>query len=293
MSDRIVEVAGFINHFWFTVLSEDDLKKQSGLKYISHAWNNDPYWYLWFDDRFGVYKMELKDARTIEGYDWQADFSIKYYPNEKESCYLGLSSLEKSYRESEIFHTHPAEGTGCPCHCLGNEGEKFTDLRHGTGAPAFKYTDMLPVDFFFAGHLFMAYKVGSGSLLRVKSQTRWRIAMTEDCTVVNHKGESLALLKKGDIDRDYAGFEICDFLFRRVVGSWALFNKYSYQQDCVWKGEGVGFLSDGKNLHPFPSSEIQKIIAQSELRQRAEDKMAPLADVDTIGMHNETAGKEV
>lgn len=282
-----------MNHFWFTVLSENILKKQSGLKYISHAWHHDPFWYLWFDDRSGVYKMELQNARTLEGYDWQADFIIKYYPTEKESCYSGLSSLEKFYRQSDVFHTRPAEGMSCPCHDLDQAGERFADLRHGTGIPAFKYIDLLPTDFFFAGHLFMAYKEGSGSIVRVKSQTSWRITMTEDSAMVNHNGDSSALLKKGEIDRDYAGFEICDFLYRRLVGSWMLFNQYSHHQDHIWKGEGVSFLSDGKNLFLFPSSDIQKIIVQSELRHRAEEKLVSLPDVDTMGMYKETEGKEV
>ena len=284
MSDRTIEVSGLMNHFWFTVLSEERFKKRSGLKYISHSWQNDPYWYLWFTDLCGVYKMELHDARTLDGFDWQADFIIKYYPSENESCYHGLSSLEKICRRSNIFHTQPADGYGCPCHAMDHDHKKFADLEKSTGVPALQNAEMMPSDFFYAGHLFIAFKDGAGSLLRVKSQTKWRVTITEDYAVADNEGDTIAVLKKGEVDRDYPGFEICDFLYRRFTGSWALFNQYSHHQERVWKGDGLNFFSDGQSLWPEPSPDIQKIIIQTALRCRSDDMLPLPADEDIACM---------
>jgi len=274
---------------WLNLFSNESLKKQVGLRYISHMWSDYPSWYLWLNDCQGVYKLELQAAQKIEDYDWLAEFTIKYYPSKEEDAYNGLSILEKLCRESEVFDSHPAEGHGsCPCHSLQSEvsGDRFKDLSHGTGVPSHRYSDIIPADFFYAGHLFVAFKEGTGSLIRVKSQTKWQITMTEDFAAADHRGDAIAVLKKGEIDRNYPGFEICNFFYRRFTRSWALFNQYSHHQERVWKGDGLNFFSDGQSLWPKPSLDIQKIITQTALRFRPEDILPSLADEDIAYMYS-------
>ena len=115
--DKTTEVAGLMNHLWLTLFSTEQLKANAGLKYISHTYDQYSSWYLWLDNSPGVFKLELRGAHEIEGYDWLAEFLIKYYPSESEEAFNKLSILEKICRQGEVFSGHPAEGpTGCSCH---------------------------------------------------------------------------------------------------------------------------------------------------------------------------------
>jgi hypothetical protein len=285
--DKTEEAAGFINHCWLTILSETFLKEQCGLRYISHMYDDNPYWYLWFSDCAGVYKCELLEAQTVEGYDWLAEFALKYYPRDTEVAYKGLSILEKTCRTGNAFHTHPPKGDcGCPCQSLPDEyaAKRFSEFSHDTGVPSYQFSNMIPADFFYAGDMSVAFKKDIGTLIRVKSQTNWRVILTDDYTIPNDNGSPSITLKKGQIDRDYPGFMITHFLYKQFVHCWTLFNKYIIQDERAWKGEGVLFKSDGQNLRPEPSLDIQKKIAQTSLRFRSEDILPSLTDEDIACM---------
>jgi hypothetical protein len=285
--DKTEEVVGFINSCWLTILSETFPKEQVGLKYISHMYDDNPYWYLWFSDCAGVYKCELLEARMVEGYDWLAEFAVKYYPRDTEAVYNGLSILEKACRAGNVFNTHPPDGPhGCQCHSLPDEheDERFSEFSHDTGAPSYQFSNTIPEDFFYAGNMSVAFKKDIGTLVRVKSQTTWRVIFTEDYAIPNDNGAPLIMVKKGEVDRDYPGFMITRFLYNKFVRCWALFNKYTTQDEHTWKGEGMLFKSDGQNLWPESSPDIQKIIAQTALRSRPEDVLPSPADEDIVCM---------
>ena len=106
MVDKTEEAVGFINNCWLAIISDTLLKEESGLKYISYMDDNNPYWHLWFADCAGVYKCELLGAQAVEGYDWLAEFTVKYYPIDTEIAYKGLSILEKACRAGNMFNTH-------------------------------------------------------------------------------------------------------------------------------------------------------------------------------------------
>jgi hypothetical protein len=233
-------VVGLLNHFWLTIFSEEDFRNQAGLKYISHMWDRFPYWYLWVTERSGVYKLELQETQDIDGYEWLAILNIKYYPQETEAYFNGLAVVEKLCRKSEIFRTHPAQGNGgCPCHSLAAKGEekKFTDLAQGTDVPSYPDSENIPEDFFYADNLFVAYNTHAGSLIRVKSQTRWQVVMAGDAVIRDNQGVPMARLQEGQVDRDYPGFEISHFLYQRFIQCWVLFQKYKIQRERIWKGK--------------------------------------------------------
>jgi hypothetical protein len=266
--DRTTEVAGLMNHMWLTLFSEDRHKKQLGLKYISHTWNRFSSWYLWLEDCRGVYELELQGAQKIEKYDWLAEFVIKYYPSIEEGCYHKLSVLERMCRQSEVFHNHPADGPlGCSCHGGSSETERgrFEDLSRGTGIPSYRYNEVIPPDFFYAGNLVLAFKADSGSLMKLKSQTNWRVTMTQDREVLDSQGNVLATFHKGEVDRDYPGFELCQHFFERFITSWILFHGYTLKEVSVCEGIGARFYSDGTALTKEPAMDIQRIYAQAVL----------------------------
>jgi hypothetical protein len=147
---------------------------------------------------------------------------------------------------------------------------------------------MIPADFFYAGDMSVAFKKDMGTLIQVKSQTNWRVILTEDYAISNNSDAPSITLKKGGVDRDYPGFMITRFLYAKFVQCWTIFCKYGIQHERTWKGEGVIFKSDGQNLLPESSPDVQKIIAQTELRFRLEDNLPSLADEDIACMDSKT-----
>lgn len=286
--DRTTEVAGLMNHLWLTLFSRADLKEQLGLKYISHTMDDYSSWYLWLDECRGVYKLELQGAQTIEGYDWLAEFVIKYYPSREEEVYRTLSILERMCRDSKVFHNHPAEGPpSCACHGHSSETDdnRFKDLSQGTGIPSCRYKTDIPTDFFYAGDLVLAFKDHVGSLVKLKSQTSWHITMTEDYEVLDSEGNSRAILHKGEVDRDYPGFTISHLLYDNFVKSLALFHGYTVKEMAVCKGQGIRFYSDGTSLTTEGTPNIQRIIVQAELRYQPEERLVPLLDEDLADLY--------
>jgi len=283
MIDKSEEVAGFINNCWLAIISDTLLKEQVGLKYISYMDDDNPYWHLWFADCAGVYKCELLGAQTVEGYDWLAELKVKYYPRNTEAAYKGLSMLEKACRAGNMFHIHPPDGVqGCPCHSLPDEHEakRFSEFSHDIGAPSCKFNNTIPADFFYAGDMSVAFKKDVGILIRFKSQTNWRVILTEDYCISNDNGTPSIMVKKGEVDRDYPGVAITRFLYEKLVRCWTLINKYTSKDEFTWKGEGILFKSDGQTLWPEFSPDIQKIITQAALRSQPEDLLPLLADED-------------
>jgi hypothetical protein len=284
-----MQVAGLMNHFWLVLFSEDNIRKAAGLRYISHMGDEQPYWYLWYTGHTGVYELELSGAQSIDGYDWLAEFVIKYYPDKEETWYEGLSFLEKHCRASDVFQTPPSAGGGCPCHSLSHrhEQDRFADLAEGTGAPSYACRSIIPADFFYTGHLYIAFKDTVGSIIRLKTQTSWQVAVTKNHTIRNGEGQALTFFKKGAVDRNYPGFAISNFIYQALVRSWGSFHQYGVHRDEIWRGEGVRFLNDGKDIKTEPSRNIERIIAQTQLACREEDVLALVPDGDLEGMHLE------
>jgi hypothetical protein len=284
-----------MNHFWLILFSDDDLREAAGLKYISHMGDDQPYWYLWYTGRSGVYELELCGAQAIYNYDWVGEFVIKYYPCKDEQHYEGLSVLEKICRESEIFQTSPSAGGGCPCHSLSRnyDDHLFADLAEVTGAPSYIRRSILPADFFYAGHLYIAFKEAVGSIIRLKTQTSWQVLITKDHAIKDEKGQSIVFFSKGVVDRNYAGFDISDFIYQKIVKSWFLFHQYRIHRARLWKGKGFRFLNDGQGVTKDASHNIERIILQTEMTYRPEEVMAFLPDSDFQEMHLENKIKEV
>ncbi len=284
--DRTSGVIGLLNHFWLALLSDDHLREEAGLRYASHMWDVHPYWYLWLAGSRGVYRLELSGAQEVSGYDWVAEFLVKYYPAEEEDFFQGLSFLEKICRQSEIFKTRPARGGGCPCHGGPErlDGEPFADLQDGTGVPSAQYADCVSPEFFYAGHLLLAHRSGAGSLLRLKSQSSWRVFMTRDYGINDADGHLLGILRNGQRDRDYPGLAIMEPLYRHLVRGWRSFHQYPVCHERLWKGEGVRFDCDGETLVPVPSGEIERVIRETLLSAGEGTILPTLEDADMDGM---------
>jgi len=252
---------------WLAILARDDLRESVGVRYVSHMWDVDPYWYYWFRDCPGVYRLELKNVVPLPDYDWAANFLVKYYPSTNERAFQGLSILEKLLRTSDVFDTRPSEGNeSCPCHGSSHHhGERFADLADGCGVPAIQYHESIPPDFFFAGHLALAYLADRGSLVTTKSQSTWRVEMTQDQTIRDENGNLVAHIKQDSVDRDFPGQEITDFLHWRFTNGWKRFHNALEERNSRWEQDGIIFKSDGRNLFSSGSDQIRKIVLRSEL----------------------------
>ena len=61
-TDRLVVGEGTLNHFWTLCFADESQRHKLGLKYISQMWDQNPYWYVWFVDLPGVFKLSLLDC---------------------------------------------------------------------------------------------------------------------------------------------------------------------------------------------------------------------------------------
>ncbi len=278
----ITTVEGMMNQFWLVMLSDEKNKQGCGIRYLSHMWDKGPYWYIWLTECQGVYKLELSSATDgLSNYDWVAEFNVKYYPHPDEEWFQGLSVFEQICRHSEVFDNQPAKTCGCVVHAgCHSHHDKFSDILEQTGVPNLVLSTDMPPDFFWAGKLIVAYHKEQGTLFRIKSQTRWRVTTTCEYNIPGFAGCDGKTMVEGEIDRDYAGFEIVQFLARRLLYGWSVFHTYPVRKVSFWKGKGVEFNTDGVGLETVASSDIHKILADYELKYF--DKPLPELDDEDI-----------
>ncbi len=263
-SDRMVEGEGTVNHFWSSCFADEQKKLRLGLKYISQMRDECPYWYLWFTELPGVFKLCLLDCSTMDGcWDWHALFRIKYYPHPQEDVFQGLSVLEQICRMSEIFNTRPAqwnEGeTGCVCHGgVHHHGARFADLQAGTGVPNILSVAEIPEDFFLAGQMELFHRSGYGSEFVWESQDSWQVKMTENYYISDADGAKLKVLRKGDVDRDFPGWMLTDYFSQRFSSGWKEHFGYDRMEEVVEQFPGISFISDGQKLDSVVSPSIRR-----------------------------------
>ena len=266
VTDMAMEVAGIINHFWLATISDPKPMKDAHLKYISHNWDGRPYWYIWFTDCPGVYRLEIITAYPENGYDWVSECAVKYYPKTTEEWFNGLSIMEQLCRMGEMFYNHPTSG-GCSLHHEHEDIQcnAFPDLADETGVPNMASYSTIPVDFFFAGTLVLAYKANTGSTIRIKSQDTWKVILTQDYYLSNQDNKQYKVLRRGETDRDYPGYAITDLFARHFLSAWVQFHKYPTRKESIWKGTGTIFLTDGDTLNMKKSEDVTLIISQTEV----------------------------
>ncbi len=131
----------------------------------------------------------------------------------------------------------------------------------------------------------LAFNDKVGSIAKLKSQTSWHVAMSEDYKVMDIEGKLLAILHKGAVDRDYPGFALSSILFENIITSLTLFHGYPVKKSAVYNGPGLLFLSNGTSLTAHAAPDITKIIAQVELRHDKDKKLAFIPDEDLEGTY--------
>ena len=203
-------------------------------------------------------------CRKIAPWDWRAWLRIKYYPHPEEDVFRGLSVLEQLCRMSAIFDTNPAqwqEGeSGCTCHGGGRHlGGRFADLKNGTGVPLISRVAEIPEDFFLAGQLEVSYLAGYGSQLIWDSQDHLQVRMTENYYISDQDGAALKVLRRGDIDRDFSGWSLTDFIARRFATGWMEQHGYQSVEEESRNEDGLAFTSDGRSLNTILSSAIRRM----------------------------------
>lgn len=222
-----ISVEGIMNHLWLSVKSNPRINNLIGIKYISHRWGETPFWYLWLHDVAGVYKLELKNVQSSVGYEWIAEFAVKYYPAEEEPYFEGLSLLEQLCRKGIAFQGKTSRShSGCPCHALHSSGEEVEPENHSTGCPGLEYQDNIPDEFFFAGKIMLA-KYGTNFIVGCEAQTYWKVIMSANYYLDDECGNSYKVLRQGEIDRDYPGLEITNFFYKKLQSCLLMLNKHS------------------------------------------------------------------
>lgn len=282
------QAMGYINHVWLTILSGGHGTRDVGLKYVSQGWDDNPFWHLWFHESPGVYRLEMRQSYSETSFDWIADFLVKYFPLQIEPVFDGLSFVEKLFRNSEAFDAFPSAGHGgCPCSGMIHDhvGSRFEELMSGgCGVPYKSMMGGIPPDFFFAGHLSIAYKSDAGVIITAKSQTHWTVEIVKDAPVIGNDGSMQTLLKAGSVDRNYPGLYITSFLYERVITAWQIHLQTDRRTEDRWEGDGVVFRSDGSWLESVASPQIKKVILQTALSFGSNVELVPPMDTDKDGM---------
>lgn len=261
-SDRLVVGEGTVSHYWSMCFADEHKRDRLKLKYISQMWDKSPYWYLWFADRPGVYKLSMIECLADAKWDWRAVFRLSYYPRPEEESFQGLSMLEQICRMSDVFQTKPAEWqenhVGCVCHGgIEHHGTRFADLLQETGVPNAKRAGEIPEDFFWVGKMELLFSESMGTELIWESQDYWRVKMTENYYIRNSEGEPLKVLRKGDVDRDYPGWELTDLFARRFLLGWKDHQGYRQVEETLREQNGLEFFCDGQSLSPRLCPEIR------------------------------------
>lgn len=289
--DATVRAEGLLNYHWIFLLNTPGAKEEIGLKYLSHGHGACPHWSLWFADVRGVYRLELRGAMAVPGYDWLAEIKVKYYPRPEEACFAGLSIYEQACRMGGTFRTRPAGAAGeggCACHSgqrFARGESRFADLANGTGAPSGRYQELIPDDFFYAGVLLLAFREGSGTRARWDSLDCWRVRLTRDCTIAGKAGRPPVLRRKGEIDRDYPGFFLTDRVCRRVLDGWSRLHGYEARDETRHEEVGMEFLSDGRELVPARAPDIRRIVVDVGCRRAGIAALPDLPAVESEALH--------
>jgi hypothetical protein len=270
-TDKLIAGEGAVNHYWTLCFANEKMRQRLGLKYISQMRDDSPYWYLWFDEFPGAFKLSMLECKSEFSWDWHALFRIKYYPHPQESSFQGLSVLEQVCRMSEVFDTRPAhweEGeTGCVCHGGAHmQGVRFSDLMEGTGVPRIQRAAEIPEDFFLAGQMELFHREGLGSKVVWESQDLWQVKMTENYYMPDRNGATLKVLRRGDVDREFPGWMLTDFVARRFAIGWQEHFGFARVQEATEEREGVVFTSDGQTVKTVKSPSIRHRLVNRRMR---------------------------
>ena len=270
-TDRLILGEGSLNHYLTLCFADEAKKARLGLKYISQMRDEFPYWYLWFNDFPGAFKLSMLACNSLLSWDWHALFRIKYYPHPLESNFQGLSVLEQVCRMSEVFDTRPAhweEGeSGCVCHGgTHHHGVRFPDLKEGTGVPNIQRAVEIPEEFFLAGQMELFHHEGFASEVIWESQDSWQVEMTDNYYMRDQNGATLKVLRRGDIDRDFPGWMLTDFLAQRFAVGWQEHCGYTRMDDQSEEKEGVVFTSDGQVVNAITSPTIKHRLTCRRMR---------------------------
>ena len=256
-------VEGYLNHFFICSLLQPELKERLGIRYLGHMWEETPYWHIWPKAKSGVYKLELQSVSAAEHFEWIAECKVKYYPHRGEEVFSKLSVAERQCRESDMFHNHPSHSGGCPLHNhVHHSLDKFADLGCESGVPRCDLQASMPQDFFYIGHIWIAFSSETGSVLRSETQSTWRVIAERD--VVFDCGEDI-LLPKGSIDRDFPGNELLNTLIASLADAWQQFHGYRFCACQAFEEPGVEFLFNGEALCQRHAADVKRVTCERRM----------------------------
>ena len=78
--------------------------------------------------------------------------------------------------------------------------------------------------------------------------------MTENYYIPNQEGNTLKVLRRGDIDREFPGWMLTDFVARRFADGWQELHGFARVDESTGERDGLDFTSDGRTLNAAVSS---------------------------------------
>jgi hypothetical protein len=209
--DPILGVEIFLNELFQKIFGNDAARHHLGFKNISQSTTLEgaPLWYIWFEDQRGAYSLTLResyaslDAYDLSGKEKEAEreiepyFEIRYFPDMDEAVFDSLSCYEQLVRMGPQFDS--------------------------TGTPTYDGGQRIPARFFVAGRMDIEIKGAKSDVdLRCTAPTRWHDYRIDGLMLVDNGGNPLPVLSPGELDRDFPGWDLSFFLFRKIVSAFCI-----------------------------------------------------------------------
>lgn len=229
--DPVAVIESSFHSMFLEIFNNESVSDYFGFWRISpfHSADGMPGWYLWFQEKPGVYGLFVEDAVCLSG-DKKSDkppstvagrIRIMYYPDAEEEVFETFSWFEKIALMGSFFDS--------------------------TGTPTAEGRQQLDVSFFTVGHMDSLMTV-DGSLLEFvcTAPQTWVDLRPEGLVLKDPEGRPFQALQPGERDRDVPGWRLSRFLFDKIVSGFCFCRKCAPTQADVYEFDMPEFSVDAK-----------------------------------------------
>jgi hypothetical protein len=228
--DPVGVMEGIFYRMFHDLFHNEGARRHLGFRQI-HCFTDHqgmPGWYLWLDGQPGAYQIALVDnvlhhqpAASIP-LPITGRFVVRYFPVDTEETFDSMSVFEQMVRVSALFDQ--------------------------TGTPTAQARQTMHPSHFTIGHINARTNVERDILeMECRAPNRWLTIRTDGLSLATENGESYEAVAPGGTDRNFPGWELCFFLFDRLVSAFCLVHKQKPILCATAKAEGYHFIIDADN----------------------------------------------
>jgi len=249
--DPVTEIHTIFDNIFRVIIPSDSARSFFKIKGLSEKLSGDPGWYLWFEDRPGVYLLELVEARSPQRFAaeensyalkncFSGHFQIKYFPSVCDTEMFEKFSLsEQLVRNSDCFDV--------------------------TGTPTFEASLKINDTLFFVGTLdVMQSPDKEFTEFFLSAPDHWVTRHLEGLEMVGKNGSNVVILAPGEIDREAPTWELSWYLLDKLITIFCNVNKTVPVCTAIFEKEGKSFEIDRNKIvseKPEPTIKERSLVA--------------------------------